>query len=213
LEDISNSCQVFQRLGPKPVRFQVSIPEDDLVFGVEFSIDLMFLDGSAALHVVDAATRFSAAVFLDDHGASYGQTVHGVWLSFIDICCTMYVGYPNRLRTDSSSNFTSSRWQDIAYMTGITLKIFGTEAHNSLGIGERLHSPLRRIYRKVKMTHPDIERTLCLKLTVKSMNDTIGEDGLVPSLLVFRIHPRYPVMCTDIPTQKEQMEVFSTANS
>jgi hypothetical protein len=213
LEEISNACQVCQRLGPKPVRFKVSIPEEDLVFGDEVSIDLMFLDGSAVLHVVDTATRFSAAGFLDDHGAAYGQSVNGVWLAFIEIWCTMYVGYPNRLRTDSGSIFTTSKWKNLTDMAGITLRISGIEAHNSLGIGERLHGPLRRIYRKVKMTHPDIERNLCLKLTVKSMNDTVGEDGLVPSLLVFGINPRHPVMSTDLPTQKERMDVLATANS
>jgi hypothetical protein len=53
------------------VRFKVSIPEDDLVFGDEVSIDLMFLDGNAVLHVVDTATRFSAAAFLDAHDETY----------------------------------------------------------------------------------------------------------------------------------------------
>jgi hypothetical protein len=102
---------------------------------------------------------------------------------------------------------------DLTDMAGITLRISGIEAHNSLGIGERLHGPLRRIYRKVKMTNPDIERNLCLRLTFKSMNDTIGEDLLVPSLLVFGINPRHPVMSTDLPTQKERMNVLATANS
>jgi hypothetical protein len=85
LKDISNACQMCQRLGPKPVRFKVSIPEDNLVFADEVSIDLMLLDGSDFLQVVDTATRFSAAAFLDYHGASYGQSVRGVWLAFIEI--------------------------------------------------------------------------------------------------------------------------------
>jgi hypothetical protein len=142
LEEISNACQMCQRLGPKPVRFKVSIPEEDLVFGDEVSIDLMFLIGSAFLHVVDTETRFSAAGFLDDHGAAYGQSVHDVWLAFIETWCTMYVGYSNRIRTDSGSIFTTSKWKNLSDMTGITIRISGIEAQNSLDIGERLHGPL-----------------------------------------------------------------------
>jgi hypothetical protein len=98
---------------PKPVRFKVSIPEEDLVFGDDVSIDLMFLDGSAVLHVVDTETRFSAPGFLDDNGAAYEQSVNGVWLAFIETWFTIYVGNPNRLRTDSGSIFTTSKWKDL----------------------------------------------------------------------------------------------------
>jgi hypothetical protein len=125
----------------------------------------------------------------------------------------MYVRYQNRLRTDSGSIFTTSKWKNLTDMACITLRISGIEVHNFLGIGERLHGPLRRMYRKGKMTHPDIERNLCLKLTVKSVNDTIVEDGLVPSLPVFGINPRHPVMGTDLPTQKERLDVLATTNS
>jgi hypothetical protein len=98
-------------------------------------------------------------------------------------------------------------------MAGISLRISGIESHNSLGIGERLHGPLRRIYRKVTMTHPDIQPAIGLRLAVKAMNDAIGEDGLVPSLLVFGISPRHQVLSTNLPTQQERMKVLATANA
>ena len=64
LPSLKTACDTFQRLGPTPVRFKVSIPnEQDLKFGDEMSIDLMFLDGNAVLHVIGAATRFSSAIF------------------------------------------------------------------------------------------------------------------------------------------------------
>ena len=72
---------------------------------------------------------------------------------------------------------------------GIELRISGVEAHNSLGIGERLHEPLRRIYRKIIFDFPQIDRNIALKLSIKAMNDTHGDNGLVPSLVVFGIIP------------------------
>jgi transposase InsO family protein len=118
---------------------------------------------------------------------------------------TLYTGYPNRLRTDAGSIFSSPRWRQLSEMVGISLRISGIEAHNSLGIGERLHEPLRRIYEKVQMDYPHISPRIILKITVKVMNDTIGESGLVPSLLVFGVVPRFPMLSTDLPNQKERM--------
>ena len=73
LQEIADSCDTCQRSGPKPLRFSVSLPDEkDLVFGKEVSVDLMFIDGKALLHVVDTATRFSSATFLDSSGQNYG---------------------------------------------------------------------------------------------------------------------------------------------
>lgn len=208
LKEISESCQTCQKLGPKPIRFKASIPiEDQLVFGSELSIDLMFIDSKAILHIVDSATRFSSAVFLDD----YGQRVEGIWNAFIDIWCTMYTGFPNRRRTDAGPVFTSTRWRHITDMTGIEIRISGVEAHNSLGIGERLHDPLRRIYRMFKEHFPNLSQHTALKIALKAMNDTNGENGLVPSLLTFGIIPRFPIISTDLPAQRERMQTLAGA--
>jgi hypothetical protein len=43
------------------------------------------------------------------------------------------------------------------------------------------------------------------------MNDSIGENGLVPSLLVFGFIPRYPALNTELPKQKVRMEVIAAA--
>ena len=43
------------------------------------------------------------------------------------------------------------------------------------------------------------------------MNDTIAENGLVPSLSVFRIVPRFTIISTEIPSHRERMQIISTA--
>jgi hypothetical protein len=60
LEETSNACQVCQRLGPTQFVSRYPFQKKISFFGDDFSIDLMFLDGSAVLHVVDTETRFSA---------------------------------------------------------------------------------------------------------------------------------------------------------
>lgn len=43
------------------------------------------------------------------------------------------------------------------------------------------------------------------------MNDTIGENGLVPSYLVFGMLPRFPAIEADVPEQRERMEIIAAA--
>ena len=96
-------------------------------------------------------------------------------------------------------------------MSGIEIGISGVEAHNSLGIGEQLHAPLGRIYRKIKNDFPQIPPHILLKLAVKAMNDTNGENGLVLSLLDFGIIPGFPIISSHLPTHRERMKALSEA--
>ena len=161
----------------------------------------MFIEGKAILHIVDTATRFSSAIFLDSQGNNYGQSINGVWLAFIEAWCNLYTGLPNRIRTDAGSVFTSPRWKEMAESGGIELRISGVESHNSLGIGERLHAPLRRIFRKIVSGKPNN----------KNETSTVNEcDSLSPGpagyLLLFLssiLRHRCPV---DVPCQRAQLD-------
>jgi hypothetical protein len=105
-------------------------------------------------------------------------------------------------------NIRSPRWKELSNMGDTTLRISEVEAHNSLGIGERMHGPFRRIYNKIRMdwiTHTF--RLTLLKFGVKAMKDTIGENGLVPSQLVFDDILRY---CSAARTNVVSRIVMST---
>lgn len=47
--------------------------KDDLVLGDELSINFMFLERKALLHISDTATHFSSATFLDSKGSNFWQ--------------------------------------------------------------------------------------------------------------------------------------------
>ena len=98
-------------------------------------------------------------------------------------------------------------------INGITLRLSGVKYHNSLGIGEKLHGPLRCIFRKIKHDFPNIKNRFILRVAVKAMNDTINENGLVPSRLVFGIIPRLAIINTDLPTQKDRMNAIKSAQA
>lgn len=204
LEDIAKACSTCQRFEPRPQSFQVSVPSG-IVFNQELALDLMFLDKIPVLHVVDTQTHFSSAVFL------HSQSTEAVWHAFLECWATLYTGYPDKMRVDQGSQFTSKRWKELTEMTGIQLCLSGVESHNSIGSGERYHAPLRRIYQKIRYSEADIQPELALRLAVKAMNDTMNPEGLVPSLLVFGVLPRFPALHTQLPNHEERMRALKVA--
>jgi hypothetical protein len=95
LQKISDACLTCQTFASQPLRFSVRMPDEKLVFNDELSMDLVWLDGEPALHVVDTATRFGAAQFLE------GQDVEHVWGAFLACWALVYTGYPRKTRTDA----------------------------------------------------------------------------------------------------------------
>ena len=73
---------------------------------------------------------------------------------------------------------------------GIKVKIVPVEAHNSVGIVERYHGPVRRAYLVISTEIQGISKDMALQMAFKAVNDTAGPDGLVPTLLVYGALPR-----------------------
>jgi hypothetical protein len=79
LSDIEIACSTCQLYSSKPLRLKTTLPSgEELSFGSELSMDLMFINGKAVLHVIFSATRFNAATFLDTLSDSYGQSSDGL---------------------------------------------------------------------------------------------------------------------------------------
>jgi Reverse transcriptase (RNA-dependent DNA polymerase) len=123
----------------------------------------------------------------------------------------MYTGFQDSMLTDQGSLFTSADWHAACNSAKIRLRHTGTESHNSLGAGERYHSPLRRIFKKVSDEYPSVSTDLRLSLSVNAMNDCVGPEGLVPSLLVFGVMPRLPDFSTQVPSQIERFKCLFQA--
>jgi hypothetical protein len=203
LEDIARHCDTCQRFGAKPFRFRVSLP-DEVVFNHTVALDLLWLDSRAALHIVDLHTHYSAAGFLP------GQSVDDVWHAFLSLWVCTYTGLPNVIKSDQGSVFTSERWQELTSLSGVILELSPIESHNSLTVGERYHDPLRRIYRKVRHDFPAIPGSLALSLANKAMNDTMGPEGLVPTLLVYGTLPRLSLH-DKLPSQSRRFLAMEAA--
>lgn len=205
LEQIGKACETCQVFSAQPQRFRVSLPPNKIVFNKTVAMDLMWLDKKAVLHVVDTHTHFNSAAFLRGH------TVEDVWNAFLKCWATIYVGFPEKIKVDQGSCFTSLRWEKLSTDVGTIMEYSGVESHNSIGSGERYHGPLRRVFNKIKHENPKMPRELTLSLALKALNDTMGPEGLVPTLLVFGTLPRFPTVESSNAGQFERMNALESA--
>lgn len=166
----------------------------------------MYIDNSPILHVVDEATRYQAARWLQNINAKH------IWdtlrLCWIDV----YLGSPDYIHHDAGKNFVSREFRQLATSLAITIKSVPVEAHWSIGIVERYHAVLRQAY-KVIMDNLEgtIKKKTALQIAVKAVNDTAGPDGLVPTLLVFGAYPRMHTMDPPAPTIIQRADAIEKA--
>jgi hypothetical protein len=88
--------------------------------------------------------------------------------------------------TNAGKNFKSSEFVANARILAIEVEEVPVEAYNSIGKIERYHGPLKRAF---EIITADLGTSLTpeyvLQMAVKSVNDTAGHDGFVPTFLMF----------------------------
>lgn len=122
-----------------------------------------------------------------------------------------YVAHPEGMHADQGLQFTAAGWVALARSAGISLTHSGIDSCNSLGLGERYHSYLRNVYRRVRLDHQGIDQAAALSLEAAGMNQTTMPKGLVQTLLVFGVVPRLPVASMPSPPQRENSVAMATA--
>ena len=61
----------------------------------------------------------------------------------------------------------------------------GTEAHSSLGVGERYHDSLSKTFLELREDHPNLKEYVLFAVSTKAFNETLGPESIVPSALAF----------------------------
>jgi hypothetical protein len=186
LRRLTQICRYCQMNGKAPSRFRFTL-KDDREFNYEIIVDIVQVDNKPVLHIVDSATSFQAARFLD----ARGQKAKDVWDTLRACWIDSYLGPPDWIVHDAGRNFASAEFRQYARAMSIEVDEVPVEAHNSIGKVERYHGPLRRAYNIIKVELGDaVTDDQKLQMAVKAVNDSAGPDGLVPTLLVFGAYPR-----------------------
>ncbi|KID59339.1 Ribonuclease H-like protein, partial [Metarhizium hybridum] len=172
--------------GKAPSRFKFTL-KDDHEFNYEIVVDIVQIDNKPVLHIVDSATSFQAARFLDTRR----QKAKDVWDTLRACWIDSYLGPKDWIVHDAGRNFASAEFRQYGRMMSIEADEVPVEAHNSIGKVERYHGPLRRAYNIIKDELGDtVTDDQKLQMAVKAVNDSAGPNGLVPTLLVFGAYPR-----------------------
>jgi hypothetical protein len=180
---LTKFCDQCQRHGRAPGRFKFTV-RDDHDFNHTVFTDVLTIEGKNVIQIVDEGTAFQAARFLTNMSAECAwSTIKECWID-------TYLGPPSYVVHDAGTNFASKEFRDNATVMNVEVKEVPVEAHNSIGLVERYHIPLRRAYEIISHEIPSMSKEHKLQAAVKSVNDTMGPDGLVPTLLVFGAYPR-----------------------
>lgn len=102
--------------------------------------------------------------------------------------------------SDADKQFIAREFKQYTANMGIIVKNIPVEAHHSIGLVERYHGPLRRMYTIITAELPGIKPELALQMSFKALNDSAGPNDLVPILLVFGAYPRMTDMDAPLPT-------------
>jgi hypothetical protein len=152
------------------------------------------------LHVVDEATSFQSARWLPSMSAE------SLWRAQRMSWIYVYLGPPDVIAHDAGNNFMGAAFLAKADMMHIPNKSIPVESSNSKTIVDRYHSPIRRAFNIIRKEAPDLDPDAALQMTVKAINDSVGPDGLLPTLLMFGARPRL-----GLPADKPTVQV-STRN-
>lgn len=104
LDRLSKYCSHCQKHGKSSGRFRFTL-RDDVEFNYSIIVDVMYIDNSLILHVVDEATRFQSARWLQNISAKH--TWDTLRLCWIDC----YLGPPDNILHDAEKNFISREFR------------------------------------------------------------------------------------------------------
>jgi hypothetical protein len=204
LEYLTKYCEHCQKHGKSPGRFKFNL-RDDVNFNYSIIVDIFYITGKPVLHVVDEGTRYQAGQWLQNISATH------TWDALRKCWIDTYLGPPDQLVTDAGKQFTSKEFAQHATTMGIKVKIVPIEAHNSIGIVERYHGPVRRAYMIISTEIQGIDKDMALQMAFKAVNDTAGPDGLVPTLLVYGALPRMVEYDAPSPTVAQRSAALKKA--
>lgn len=121
--------------------------------------------------------------------------------AFIYYSDTQYTGFSIKIKTYQGSFLLPLRFTKRTEVVGTEMKTSGIESHNSSGPGERCNQRLRRVFDKTRHENPKIKGKLVQRNAIKACYDTLGPEGLVPSISVFEFIPGFPTAESTIPSQ------------
>jgi hypothetical protein len=133
-----DGCRECAKWASRPRRFKLSLGAEDLRFNAVVMVDIMYLERVPMLHIVDQATHFTSARFLENISSE------NIWKVLRQCWNEVYLGPPDVIKIDSESHqFASREFSGACAAYEIEVDKVGIESPSSMGLIERYHAPLR----------------------------------------------------------------------
>jgi hypothetical protein len=171
--------------GGKFGRFRFMLRED-ANFNYRVIVNVMFLIGKPVLYAINEAIAFQAAKFL------FNIMAKTIWDVLRNMWIDTYIGSSNVIVINAGTNLMVIKFVNNAKAMTIEVEEVPVEVHHLIGKIEKYHDPIRRAYEIImKKLGTAISPFNAFQMVIKSVNDTAGSDGLVPTLLVFGVYSRF----------------------
>lgn len=107
------------------------------------------------------------------------------WSLIAEYRITVFTGYPYIISHDQGPQFSAEYFQVACSQKEIISEGKPGQSHNSLGLCERSHSVIIRVYNKLNDEDPNQNKHVKLSPAAHAVNNTTGADGLTPNIILY----------------------------
>jgi hypothetical protein len=100
------------------------------------------------------------------------------------------LGPPDNIIYNTGKNFVFIEFKQYTKSIIIQITEIPVEAYNSIRKIKRYHTFLRQAYKIIYNELRDTSTKTSLQITIKTINNSAGPDGIIPTFFVFSIYPR-----------------------
>ena len=189
-DEIEKKCEIcikYKKPSLKPaVGFSLSKEFNDVI-----SVDLKHISGTMFLHIIDNATRFSAAAVVKSKRQE----------EIVDIFIKHWIaifGAPEMIISDNGGEFNNTLFTNMAELFNINVKPTAAESPWSNGMVERHNAILAKTIEKLSLEHKNnYPIDVIIAWAVNAKNSLHNCYGYSPNQLVFGHNPSLPSILTN----------------
>ena len=197
IDTIDNKCQVCMKYKKTKLRpsvgFSLSKDFNDVV-----AVDLKPTNGIHILHIIDHATRFSAAAVVKS------KRKEEIVDAFIKHWIAIF-GAPGKILSDNGGEFNNDLFHELGEQFNIVITSTPAESLWSNGIVERHNAVLGKMVHKLMLDEKRFPIDVIVAWSVSAKNALNTCYGYSPNQLVFGRNPNFPSNLTNNPPAMEDI--------
>ena len=195
VDEYTKSCGICKDNATHKPKPKVCLPmannfNDVVAFDITFWLDPIKNKTVMILHLIDIATRLSAATVVCSKDSQH----------IIDalVCTWLNVfGAPKKFFTDNGGEFANKELVELVENLGIEFKATAAESSFSNGINERHHAVIKSIMNKIRHNYSSTDINVLVSYAVFAKNCLVDNRGFTPHQRVYGHSPNIPSILSD----------------